>query len=1015
MALAAWLAWPYYLLRSASALLDELYAQHRPFAYRWNGVPFAVMKGRNSGCNGISKEETNKASQWIAEAEERIGQSAWSLQLEGREYLLLCRPGESISRYRLALLLQPNNPSLNLELGIAYTLDALMDPDLKLEGALDYEAALEAMLASGQASPSSEFLFDSALLLQEAQLPNQAREQWTQAADAERSSQWYPEDSERHDALVATLERRKQRIAMFSSSPKVFLAHAEGADEGVELALNTAVENWLPEMRDSADSRLALLKLGDLLRHLHHDLWLIDALKAAPSSEVQEAFENLSRAVRLNVRGEYEAAEQIADKAKELFVRAHNRAGELRAQLEAVYSADRQWQNPGDCINTSSSLRKGAMSRSYVWIAAQAWLEEISCRTKTRQQDVIALRQEAYNWIANHTGYEGLRLRALGFTTEEYVSAASRLTLWQRGEQGLKSFWSEPLPALRGYALYYSLADSASQAGRHNAAVALLRESALLLKEEGTTVLEALLLSYLGCQELKAGLPRDADADFRAMDDEYGKINPGEIEKPRVESEIIRAAALISQRRSAEGLQLLEQQTRELKWPYNTLLRNARRPLLPALGDAYLAASRFDDACKNYRESIEENLQELKDVNDRTQRANALHEIEPAWRGMTDVAIRQGHFSEALRVWEEFRSSRGPESVPALTSHPDCSGTASAAFPVDPNESILVYAILPDGLSGWIVNSAGVVEQRWIEDGAGTQALALRFSELAATHASSLKEISQVSQEMYRRLMEPFAQKLPRSGVVVVDADGVLAGIPWAALEDRSGTPLIERFAFCQTLGIAEALEPRRDFHPDTSKALIFGSPKLEGDLARQYPDLPNAVSQAIRVNHRFPGSLLLKRENATANAFRQHAPQASLVHFAGHGVSFGGFGALLLARSPGGDIYSQYMTANDIAKLDLRPVELVVLAACSSGVGEQSGIVNLDSLSRALLEAGARRVIAANWDVDVPATDELMTAFYGHLADNRPAEALRQAARSVRQKKPHPYYWAGFRVFGRP
>jgi len=249
----------------------------------------------------------------------------------------------------------------------------------------------------------------------------------------------------------------------------------------------------------------------------------------------------------------------------------------------------------------------------------------------------------------------------------------------------------------------------------------------------------------------------------------------------------------------------------------------------------------------------------------------------------------------------------------------------------------------------------------------------------------------------------------------VVDAEGALAGIPWAALEDRSGVPLIERFAFCQTLGIAEALRQEKDFHPDTSTALIFGSPKLEGNLAREYPDLPGAVSQAQRVHDRFPGSLLLKGEDATAEAFRQHAPQAALVHFAGHGVSFGGFGALLLARSPGADLYSEYMKANDIASLNLRSMELVVLAACSSGVGEQPGIVNLDSLTRALLEAGAHRVIAANWDVDFTATDELMDAFYDNLANNRPAEALRQAAQTVRQKWPHPYYWAGFRVFGRP
>jgi CHAT domain-containing protein len=211
-------------------------------------------------------------------------------------------------------------------------------------------------------------------------------------------------------------------------------------------------------------------------------------------------------------------------------------------------------------------------------------------------------------------------------------------------------------------------------------------------------------------------------------------------------------------------------------------------------------------------------------------------------------------------------------------------------------------------------------------------------------------------------------------------------------------------------------LQPEKNQELNLSKVLVFGSPTLRGELSYQFPNLPDAAREAERLHNRFPHSVLLPGKQATSGAFRKHAQESTLFHFGGHGVSYGGFGALLLAPSPVDDLSTQYMTANEIAGLDLSRMKLVVLAACSSGVGEQSGIVNLDSLTRAFLEAGAHTVIAANWDVDSSSTKDLMSAFYDQLAMGaRPAEALRQAQLRVRRTSVRPYSWAGFQVFGIP
>jgi len=98
---------------------------------------------------------------------------------------------------------------------------------------------------------------------------------------------------------------------------------------------------------------------------------------------------------------------------------------------------------------------------------------------------------------------------------------------------------------------------------------------------------------------------------------------------------------------------------------------------------------------------------------------------------------------------------------------------------------------------------------------------------------------------------------------------------------------------------------------------------------------------------------------------------------------------------------------------------DLVVLSACSTALGKPLRGDGMLSFTRAFLTAGAARVLVTLWDVDDPATADLMIRFYeAHL--NRglpPATALREAQRWIRQQPgwEAPYYWAGFVLQGEP
>jgi CHAT domain-containing protein len=137
----------------------------------------------------------------------------------------------------------------------------------------------------------------------------------------------------------------------------------------------------------------------------------------------------------------------------------------------------------------------------------------------------------------------------------------------------------------------------------------------------------------------------------------------------------------------------------------------------------------------------------------------------------------------------------------------------------------------------------------------------------------------------------------------------------------------------------------------------------------------------------------------------------------------------------PQGD--NGYLTAEEVGTLDLRGVQLAVLSACETGLGNVAGGEGLLGLQRAFQAAGARTVVASLWKVPDQATRLLMERFYKNLwqaAPNQPRmtklEALREAqlwmlregtSRGLvtegdppsADKRLPPYFWAAFVLSG--
>jgi CHAT domain-containing protein len=78
-------------------------------------------------------------------------------------------------------------------------------------------------------------------------------------------------------------------------------------------------------------------------------------------------------------------------------------------------------------------------------------------------------------------------------------------------------------------------------------------------------------------------------------------------------------------------------------------------------------------------------------------------------------------------------------------------------------------------------------------------------------------------------------------------------------------------------------------------------------------------------------------------------------------------------ANHRGGDAA---LTAAAVGELDLRGVELVILSACGTGLGELVNGEGAFGLQRAYHQAGTQTVVASWWEVNDRATRMLMTEF---------------------------------------
>ncbi|HEY9613450.1 CHAT domain-containing protein, partial [Allocoleopsis sp.] len=312
-------------------------------------------------------------------------------------------------------------------------------------------------------------------------------------------------------------------------------------------------------------------------------------------------------------------------------------------------------------------------------------------------------------------------------------------------------------------------------------------------------------------------------------------------------------------------------------------------------------------------------------------------------------------------------------------------------------------------------------------------AMATKFRYTVTNARDSLGYLAP-AQQMYQWLFAPLEADIEQRGIknLVYITDTGLRTIPLAALHDGKGF-IVERYS----MGLMPSLSltDTRYGNIHSSHVLAMGA-----SLFKDYRPLPAVPIELKAITHFWQGKSFLNQGFTLENLKLQRAQTPfGIIHLATH------------AEFVPGKPANSYIQLEDrkLAPMQLKsigwavpPVELLVLSACRTAVGDEEVELGFAGLA---VQAGVKSALASLWYVNDEATLGLMSEFYQQLTTAPiKAEALRKVQLEMISGKvqiknqqlitsegklplppeltgggnrdfSHPYYWSGFTMIGNP
>ncbi|PMB45181.1 hypothetical protein CEN41_08690 [Fischerella thermalis CCMEE 5330] len=270
-------------------------------------------------------------------------------------------------------------------------------------------------------------------------------------------------------------------------------------------------------------------------------------------------------------------------------------------------------------------------------------------------------------------------------------------------------------------------------------------------------------------------------------------------------------------------------------------------------------------------------------------------------------------------------------------------------------------------------------------------------------------------QKVYDWLIRPLQQDLETNKIktLVFVLDEKLRNIPMSVLHDGKQY-LLQKYAIALTPGL-QLINPK----PLTEiniKAITAGiSEPREG-----FEALPQVKQELKQIEDLGVATKLLLNEKFTTKEVQNQIlnSDVSIIHLATH-AQFSS-----IADDTFILFWDQRMNVKQLGNLlrnntltSRRPIELLVLSACETAIGDQRATLGLAGVA---VRSGARSTMATLWSVQDDSTAKFMGHLYSQLEQAKKtkinkAQALQQAQLALLndQQYSNPHYWAPFVVVG--
>ena len=299
---------------------------------------------------------------------------------------------------------------------------------------------------------------------------------------------------------------------------------------------------------------------------------------------------------------------------------------------------------------------------------------------------------------------------------------------------------------------------------------------------------------------------------------------------------------------------------------------------------------------------------------------------------------------------------------------------------------------------------------------------------------------------LYSLIWKPIEEKIGYIEKAYISVSGILYSISFPAMLDDKNLDVI-------LLGSTREVAIKTDEkeHQYSSAVLVGGvnygktinsNNKTENERSN-YANLPFTIREVQDINKILAAErpeikvTIFTQDSASESSFRNlEKLSPNLIHLATHGYFFPGnnlSSSNLLTEIYSGTIFNPmlrsgivlagannnpdfdtendgFLSAQEIARLNFVKLDLVVLSACETGLGETIGSEGVFGLQRAFKLAGANSLIMSLWKVPDEQTSELMTLFYGnYMIGMTKSQALKEAQLTMKKNYKEPFNWGGF------